>query len=160
MLEKNYQSLDKQLKNLADSIEDITDADLGHQHELRRGLLNSVYYSNNFAIRWYYRLFSFSKRFIVMSTGMGVIVLCVVTYNIYDKHASVAKEVSGPTPYVKTVEASEIDPEYLQDLYKYGYVSYSHENPDGCRVYKAVQGEKELEITDDKPYIIDVVLAN
>lgn len=158
MLEKNYHLLDKQLKSVAKDVNSLVTVDIAHQHELRRGLLNSRFYSCNFFVRWYNRIFSLHRKAVVFTAGMGVVVVSVVTVTVYHQNTTQAHDVANS--YIKTVNAEEYPIDYLQDLYKYGFVSYSHYEPDGCRVYKAEKDGQKLMIRDSKPYDIEVVLAN
>ena len=86
MFEKNCHSVDKQLKSVAKDIDSIITVDIRHQHELRRGLLNSCYYSENFFVKWYNRVFSLHRKALVFTTGMGVVVISVFTFTVYNNN--------------------------------------------------------------------------
>ena len=157
MSKKNSHCVEEQLQSVAKDLDSLVTIDYCHNQELRRCLLNSSYFSAHCVVRWYSRLSSLPKKMIVMSTGVGVVAISLFVFSAYNNDDLIASDTN---PYIATVNAQEFPEEYLQEMYKYGYLSYSHDNPDGCRVYKARYNGEVMMLHDDKPYIINTVLAN
>lgn len=158
MFDKDFQATTEYIKNVNDKLDNSLREDTRHHYKLRRRLLSCDFYHENPVKRMACR--TMMNKDCIMRAGATVFMVSVLTLTtvwfIQGERADLLKQPQKQY----TVESTQYSTDFLQGLYTYGYLKYSHEMEDGCRVYKASIEDKEVEIMDHKPYEIDLVVSH
>jgi hypothetical protein len=131
-----------------------------HEFSLRRSLLNSCYYDESVTKRFYHRFIAYNKVLLgVSSVGTAFVIVFLFTVSATAQGENWLPFLSSGIE-IQTVEAASLDPAYMQELYEYGYLQYSHTEDTGCRVYKAADEQMHVQVRDEMPYTIETVLVH
>lgn len=133
--------------------------DVSHQYGLRRALLSSDYYHENIFVRTYYQYFSFGKKTVASVACIGTICLIAFVGGPMVEDSGVLTRLFSASAPVKEIRAADLPVEYLQELYRYGYLQYSYDD-NGQRVYTASTVDQPVYITDSQPYAINLIMQN
>ena len=126
-----------------------------HEQKLRRALLNSDYFHENFIIRFqkkmkHNRKFLFS---IVASSFASGMVLAVV-FQVFSSGITLKTEILSSVNIPNQRNEAQV---VLQDLYKKGRLQFTEQKNDGTRVYRLSTKSSEVQVYDNSPYIINLV---
>ena len=107
--------------------------------QLRRALLNSPYYTQPRATAWLRTL----RRLLPLASGAPAVGF----------FAALGVSREGPAPTAS--RATVVNPASLQQLTNSGRLRYSHQQPNGVRVYRVDMAEGQtLELWDAAPYVL------
>ena len=126
-----------------------------HEQKLRRALLNSDYFHENFIIRFQKKMkhngkFLFS---IVASSFASGMVLAVV-FQVFSSGITLKTEILSSVNIPNQRNEAQV---VLQDLYKKGRLQFTEQKNDGTRVYRLSTKSSEVQVYDNSPYIINLV---
>lgn len=159
MHDKDFQATTEYIKEISQKFNAAITHDVKHHYELRRSLLGCNFYHKNFVVRSLCRVkMYYCGMFKGASLVVVLIVLVSASYPLVRKAFYTYQEQNN-NMIVKEVNAKNLDQEYVQQLYTYGYLTFDHENTQGSRVYKARVQDKEINVFDNKPYTINMVVA-
>lgn len=154
------QTTEKYLIKVAQKVNNEMPTNPQHQHALRRSLLDCGHYNDGIFSRYFFRFMMYKKELIkaiATSTGIVVVIMIVVPTAIgYTQNGPFTKKPK----YVAQVKTIDLPEEYLQELYKYGYLRFSHKDENGNNIYYAEAKKGVIEVKDESPYKIDLVVAN
>jgi len=159
MRDNDFQATTEYIKTVNQSLNEAMKVPTKHHYQLRRCLLKCDYYHQNKVKRFFCRLamnscIVFRSGMLLLIIGGGIII------HYHTKPIDAVSNFSPVTAHTVEVKSDAYEPEYLQDLYEYGYLKYSHEMDTGCRVYTALIENQPVTIYDHKPYEINLVMAH
>ncbi len=138
--------------------------DLDHAYKLRRQLLSCDYYSDSFIKRFVCKILMHKNELLRLGFVFSFILVVFISSSFgldFDQNNNIAKSQSVHHHLrTKYVNSTKYNPKFLQELYKYGVLNYSHQDTKGNRIYKAKTDKTEIIVLDKKPYKIDLVIAN
>lgn len=160
MYDKDLHIIVEYIKKVGDNIKDDVGVRTNHQYSLRRRLLSCPYYHDHFFFRFLSRIGMhrrefrrlFGVMFLFVAVGISGYVLVGV---VFTKPSIEIEKLSD----VKSFSSDFFEKEYLQDLYRYGYINFSHIDSTGNRVYQVRNVSAFTDIIDSTPYKIDLVIS-
>lgn len=155
----DYQE-DKQLKEIEKGLANARLPDLEncvHEQALRRALLQSDFFHENFLIRWSKRLGAGEKS--VFSVAYVSFVSGILLAIIFQTTLFAPGATSNNSPVNAVMTQSAQAQFVLQDLYKNGQLRLVGEDANGTRIYSLKMNDSTVKIYDKSPYTIDLVAA-
>ena len=160
MFDKDFQATTEYIKNVNEKLDNSLRSQKHekHHYKLRRCLLSCDFYHENKVKRAFCRIMM--NKDCIMRAGAAIFMVTVLGVTTVWFVQGQRVDLLQTPQAMYTVESTEYSTEFLQSLYTYGYLKYSHELDDGCRVYKASINNKEVEVLDHVPYEIDMVVSH
>lgn len=151
---------DKQFKEIERSLASAKLPDLEnciHEQALRRALLRSDFFHENFFIRWSKRIWAGEKS--IFSIAYVSFVSGILLAIVFQTTLLAPSEILKNFP-VNAITSQEVQVQFvLQDLYKNGQLRLVGEDADGTRIYSLTMNDSTVKIYDKSPYTIDLVAA-
>jgi hypothetical protein len=164
-MEDQFHNLKKFLKEARPSIEPAPD----FEHSLRRALLNSRFYDDNFFTRWHRRTGFQFKTVALPIGGASLVFASMVMLSIF----STSSESTSAFPFSTNTQliAQEKDEttasahlsssDIFNNWYESGRIKYERQNENGTRVYKMkLDNGQLLELVDPSPFTLTLTSAN